>query len=90
MLNAKIVNALSAALDDYTADQRGDVGSLVRVQAIDALGTAWKNDLLGREEDKRRLLASDCRLAAEKLDKVRFRAWNCIQEILGREHFAVM
>ena len=89
MLNAKIVTALTAALDDYTTDQRGDVGSLVRIQAIDVVAIAWKNGLLGYEEDKRELLARVCRLAAEKLDKVRFRAWICIQEIFGPQYFPV-
>ncbi|KAI9878754.1 MAG: hypothetical protein M1830_010607 [Pleopsidium flavum] len=90
VLNAKIMNALSAALDDYTTDQRGDVGSLVRIQGIDAVRIAWRNGVLVQDEDKRGLLASVCRLAAEKLDKVRFRAWSCIEEILGQECFAVV
>lgn len=82
-------NMLLASLADYTADQRGDVGSLVRVEAIDAVGVSWANGRLTDEETKRRLIALVCGLAAEKLDKVRFRAWTCIQscwKVFGRTY----
>lgn len=53
------------------------------------VATAWRKGLLGEEDDKRQLLVRVCRLAAEKLDKVRFHAWLCIQEILGQKYFQV-
>ena len=80
---------MSAALDDYTVDQRGDVGSLVRSQAIDVMTIAWRKGLLGEERDKRELLFRVCRLAAEKLDKFRFHALLCIEEILCQEYFRI-
>lgn len=89
VLDSKIVRAVSAALDDYTTDQRGDVGSLVRIQAIEVVATAWRKGLLGEEVVKRELLVRVCRLAAEKMDKVRFHAWLCLQEVLGQRHFPV-
>ena len=89
VIDSRIIQALSAALDDYTTDQRGDVGSLVRIQAIEVVAVGWRKGLLGEEDDKRQLLTRVCRLAAEKLDKVRFHAWLCIQEVLGPEYFSI-
>ncbi len=54
------------------------------------VATAWGRGLLGGEDDKRQLVHRVCRLAAEKLDKVRFHAWLCLQEILGQEYFPVV
>lgn len=79
VMTTPIANTLLTSLKDYTADQRGDVGSLVRVEAIDAVGVSWANGLLNDEETERKLLALVCGLAAEKLDKVRIRAWRCLQ-----------
>lgn len=79
VMTLSTANTLLASLRDYTADQRGDVGSLVRTEAIDAVGVCWENGLLHDEEIKRQLIALVCGLAAEKLDKVRFRAWTCLQ-----------
>lgn len=39
----RVVNALIAALDDYTTDQRGDVGSWIRIAAIRALARVISN-----------------------------------------------
>ena len=78
-MTTSTAKTLVASLTDYTADQRGDIGSLVRIEAIDAVGVSWTNGLLNDEEIKRGLIALVCGLAAEKLDKVRFRAWTCLQ-----------
>ena len=72
------MKALIVCLDDYTTDQRGDVGSLVRTAAIDAVSTVLKQDLLNLS-DRQILAAKVCGLAVEKLDKVRWRAWSCLQ-----------
>ena len=72
------MKALIVCLDDYTTDQRGDVGSLVRTAAIDAVSTVLKRDLLNLS-DRQILAAKVCGLAVEKLDKVRWRAWSCLQ-----------
>lgn len=79
-MTATMASALKTCLNDYTTDQRGDVGSLVRVEAIDAVGLALKYDLLGEQEAMRELVARACGLAGEKLDKVRFRAWAILED----------
>lgn len=65
-------------LQDYTIDQRGDIGSLVRMEAIDAVTMILRKKLLNVEEEQK-LIARICGLAVEKLDKVRYRAWGCLQ-----------
>lgn len=72
------MEVLHRCLRDHTTNQQGDVGSLVRMEAIDAVATILRKQLLGAEE-RRRLIAMICGLAVEKLDKVRFRAWECLQ-----------
>ncbi|OQD81445.1 hypothetical protein PENANT_c027G02907 [Penicillium antarcticum] len=68
-------------LNDYTTDRRGDIGSLIRVEAIQAAGI-----LLRRESGStprpplvQNLVGNLCRLASEKLDKVRLHAWLYLQ-----------
>ena len=78
MITEDLMKALIVCLDDYTTDQRGDVGSLVRIAAVDAVSTALKKNLLN-QRDRQRLAAKVCGLAVEKLDKVRWRAWSCLQ-----------
>ena len=73
-----MVEALPVCLNDYTTDRRGDIGSLVRLEAIDAAAVVLKKDLLSMRE-RQIIAARICGLAVEKLDKVRFRAWNCLQ-----------
>ncbi|KAK3688078.1 tubulin folding cofactor D C terminal-domain-containing protein [Podospora appendiculata] len=69
---------ISEALDDYTTNARGDVGSHVRLQAIRA--TKWLWETLDQRGLDDRLLVIDglflriLRLAAEKLDRVRVEA----------------
>jgi hypothetical protein len=47
---AKIGNAVLVALDDYTINERGDIGSLVRLAALDLVEKAWISQILRREE----------------------------------------
>lgn len=78
---------LCAALDNYTNDQRGDIGSLARLEAVKAV-TA----LLPRVTQTRNPISDNggmqllvqrlFRLAGEKLDKLRFEAWKCIEGFL--------
>lgn len=75
-----IVEALQTSLDDYSTDQRGDIGSHLRIEAIGAVDIGLQNGLLLAEESKRALIAHICRLAGERLDKVRIRAWRCMQD----------
>ncbi|KAI9852129.1 MAG: hypothetical protein M1838_001753 [Thelocarpon superellum] len=89
VLPGDIVAALTTCLDDYTIDSRGDVGSWVRVEAIGAVAIASRAGLLDGDQDedpspRTAILSRVARLAAEKLDKVRFRAWLCLREVLGK------
>ncbi|EAW13059.1 small nuclear ribonucleoprotein U)1a,U)2b [Aspergillus clavatus NRRL 1] len=69
-------------LNDYTTDRRGDIGSLLRLEAIQAAKTVLKNkpglDLLSSHLQS--IIGCLCRLATEKLDKVRLQAWICLQD----------
>lgn len=76
-------------LDDYTTDARGDIGSLVRTEALKAAATAWR--LMDHLGDRGPLIFSALfpkalRLAAEKLDKVRSEAQNTVAGALRSEN----
>lgn len=78
---------LIAGLSDYTNDQRGDIGSLLRLQSLEAVDVyrklmssePWHASLVDR------LLPHVVRLAFEKLSKVRHRAWNCLRASWGNQ-----
>lgn len=82
MISQNLSQALHACLNDYTTDRRGDIGSLVRLEAIDATAVVLTKGLLSVSE-RQDMAARICGLAVEKLDKVRFRAWNCLQANWG-------
>jgi hypothetical protein len=71
---------VAEGLDDYTTNARGDVGSLVRFEAIRATKSLWER--LEEEEEGEgsagplvtELFLRILRLAAEKLDRVRAEA----------------
>jgi len=69
--------AILVGLADYTTDQRGDIGSLLRTASVDAV----QNIQLERldTEAARAILKPVVRLALDKLSKVRFAAWLCLQ-----------
>jgi len=48
------------------------------MEAIDAVAIVLHKKLLSMA-DRQQLAARVCGLAVEKLDKVRIRAWNCLQ-----------
>ncbi|EGO59755.1 hypothetical protein NEUTE1DRAFT_80139 [Neurospora tetrasperma FGSC 2508] len=77
---------IAAGLDDYTTNARGDVGSLVRLQAIKATKFLWERlDRLPTNEAVRvvsALFLRILRLAAEKLDKVRAEAQTALALVL--------
>ena len=54
------------------------MGSLIRLEAIDATAVILRESLLSVRE-RQGMAARICGIAVEKLDKVRFRAWNCLQ-----------
>ena len=69
---------VTEGLNDYFTNARGDVGSLVRFEAIRAAKSLWEK--LGEESDDKvaplvsGLFLCILRLAAEKLDRVRAEA----------------
>ena len=68
---------ITEGFDDYTTDARGDIGSLVRAEALKAAATVWS--LLSMVPDIgpalfNKLFPKVLRLAAEKLDKIRAEA----------------
>jgi hypothetical protein len=72
----QIASALHIALNDYTVTERGDVGSLVRLEALNTVRTAWVSGFLQDQnmESDRQIYADVLRLSLEKLDKMRARA----------------
>ncbi|KAF8421176.1 armadillo-type protein [Tirmania nivea] len=91
-----VVSALCKGLDDYSVDTRGDVGSWVRTESIEAVTKGWKSHVLGfgvripnpdcSSEQKvdvmTTLIPRLLRLAVEKLDKLRSKAFFALKLIL--------
>ncbi|KAH7395192.1 tubulin folding cofactor D C terminal-domain-containing protein [Phaeosphaeria sp. MPI-PUGE-AT-0046c] len=72
-LESQILAALHIALNDYTITERGDVGSLVRTQALESVGVGWTAGTLRIDGDEihQKVYADVLRLSLEKLDKIR-------------------
>ncbi|QSS55334.1 beta-tubulin cofactor d [Histoplasma capsulatum var. duboisii H88] len=68
-------------LNDYTTDRRGDVGSFIRLEAIEAVNVILESKVPPGSAPVylKDLMSCVVRLAAEKLDKVRFHAWKCLR-----------
>lgn len=92
-IDATITEAICAAihtgLNDYTVDERGDIGSLVRLQSLSCASAilasaAFKDQVAGVQT----IQADIYRLSLEKLDRVRLQAAQCRQRFLtrGGEH----
>jgi tubulin-specific chaperone D len=93
------VNMIAAGLDDYTTDGRGDIGSLVRVEALKAARRAFASipwdDVKtenGESEPWFRQLDSFStlygkvlRLSGEKLDRVRIEAQQTLAQVCRNE-----
>ncbi|CAG7939163.1 unnamed protein product [Penicillium salamii] len=75
----ELASTFLSFLNDYTTDRRGDVGSLIRVEAIQAVGVLLEREPTSRSPLIQELVGCLCRLACEKLDKVRLQAWLCLQ-----------
>lgn len=82
----RIANALHVALNDYTVTERGDVGALVRLEALNTTGTAWSTGLLQGSTHEEDIHADVLRLSLEKLDKIRSRAAQVLEKG-SFEHF---
>ncbi|KAF2855578.1 hypothetical protein T440DRAFT_550955 [Plenodomus tracheiphilus IPT5] len=79
---AQIGSALHVALNDYTITERGDVGSLVRLEALATVRCAWQADRLHDQDSEagHKLYANVLRLSLEKLDKMRVTAAQVLQD----------
>ncbi|EGP84313.1 uncharacterized protein MYCGRDRAFT_110699 [Zymoseptoria tritici IPO323] len=73
-----ICSAIHQGLNDYTIDERGDIGSLVRLQSITCTSTILSHPAFKFHLDSLQLLSNDIhRLSLEKLDRVRLSAAHC-------------
>jgi len=80
----ELISALDAGLNDYTITERGDVGSLVRTQAIQCVQSMWEPGQPQLEPASVQLLEGNViRLALEKMDRVRTQAARCLAQISG-------
>ncbi|KAI5257242.1 hypothetical protein E4T42_01275 [Aureobasidium subglaciale] len=76
-----LVSALDTGLNDYTITERGDVGSLVRTEAVICVQQMWRSKRGQVDPTSSQLLRGNIiRLALEKMDKVRLRAASCLEE----------
>ncbi|KIX08563.1 uncharacterized protein Z518_03219 [Rhinocladiella mackenziei CBS 650.93] len=78
---SRISAVLRCGLTDYTNDQRGDIGSILRLQSLETVdafrGSKDPHQIL--DPVRRTILPPVVKLAAEKLNNVRFRAWKCLE-----------
>lgn len=71
----RIADAVLIGLHDVTVNERGDVGSLVRIEALGITAYLWKLKDHLSEAQVETLFAAVVRLSLEKLDKVRMSAF---------------
>lgn len=81
-----ILEAFETALNDYTINERGDVGSLVRLEALIAIEHVWERGLWKQSPRRVACYRSAQRLALERLDKVRLAAAKCLVHITRNEN----
>lgn len=74
-----ISDVLRRGLTDYTNDQRGDIGSTLRLSTIDAVDRFRSHKGSFSGEVLQSVMPLVVKLAAEKLNNVRFRAWKCLE-----------
>ncbi len=81
-VEAQIGSALHIALNDYTITERGDVGALVRLEALNSVSFAWTSNILCDEknETSQEIFADILRLSLEKMDKIRSKAAKLLQQ----------
>ncbi|EMD69994.1 hypothetical protein COCSADRAFT_78095 [Bipolaris sorokiniana ND90Pr] len=80
----QVGRALHIALNDYTITERGDVGALVRLEALNTAHLAWTSGLLSSTHEPcgREIYADVLRLSLEKLDKMRVKASQVLHHAL--------
>ncbi|KAH8820117.1 tubulin folding cofactor D C terminal-domain-containing protein [Xylogone sp. PMI_703] len=79
-----ISDMIIAGLDDYTTDSRGDVGSIVRIEAVKAAAQIWQPVKDMNEMKKaffNKVFGKVLRLATEKLDKVRIEGQQAVASV---------
>ena len=69
-----LLPALAVALDDYTINERGDIGSLVRLEGLLLIDKCWQQEIDYIYALTEKCTSSLYRLALEKLDRVRLQA----------------
>lgn len=74
-------------LGDYTTNARGDVGSLVRIEAIKAVSAVWRHAQTTCQVDSARnfWISKMLRLTSEKLNRVRSEAQKALALIIHDE-----
>ncbi|KAK5731496.1 hypothetical protein LTR17_011384 [Elasticomyces elasticus] len=78
-----IAVAVHRGLNDYTIDERGDVGSLVRLRAITCASEMLRIVGAQHESEALYMLKADiARLSLEKLDRVRVQAAQCREQFM--------
>lgn len=80
----KIAAVILSGLNDYTVDQRGDIGSTLRLKAVEA-AEAFVNTMEIGSASAIPLIQATARLGAEKLDKLRLQAWLLLQTFWKRQ-----
>ncbi|RMY14724.1 hypothetical protein D0868_01291 [Hortaea werneckii] len=82
-----VIQAIHKGTRDYTVDERGDVGSLVRLQSLSCASSVLEyGSKCKLSEEVQDVLRTDvARLSLEKLDRVRIAAARCRHEWLGSE-----
>lgn len=96
---SSFIQLIANGLDDYTTDGRGDIGSLVRVEALKAATKMFSlitwSRVEGNDEPSRLwfterdtfslIYGKVLRLAAEKLDRVRIEAQKAVAQVCSDE-----
>ncbi|CAK1358262.1 unnamed protein product [Cercospora beticola] len=78
--------AMHRGLNDYTIDERGDIGSLVRLQCISCTSQVFDTPAFSSHEQAIQTLEADIyRLSLEKLDRVRLQAAKCSSQYLIKQ-----
>ena len=81
MYNPQMTQTLMACLNDYTNDQqRGDIGSNVRKEAITTASFALRKGIVPVNEESQQMIIRICALATELLDEVRIHAALCLRD----------
>lgn len=76
-----MLEAFEQCLSDYTMDQqKGDVGSHLRIAAVHAVDLMLKRRLVDNFKQIIGIIAKVCGLAVEKLDRVRHQAYACLND----------